>query len=111
MKSILKTEQEKEAIIAEYLFGGTTYRRLEKKYGIDFRVIHSWVTKFKGKTVHESNKTNSKKCEIDQLPNDVKILQAELRKAKLNNELLNAIIDIAQEQFKINIRKKSGTKR
>jgi len=31
MKSFKKTEQEKEAIIAEYLFGTTTYRNLEKK--------------------------------------------------------------------------------
>jgi len=67
-----------------------------------------WV---KGKTVHKPKKTNNKNGETDQLPSDVKILQEELRKAKLNNELLNAIIDIAEEQFKINIRKKSGTKR
>jgi hypothetical protein len=38
-------------------------------------------------------------------------LQEELRKVKLQNELLNAIIDIAEDQLKINIRKKSGTKR
>jgi len=40
----------------------------------------------------------------------VKQLQEELRKAKLHNKLLNAIIDIAEEQLKIDIRKKSGTK-
>jgi hypothetical protein len=45
------------------------------------------------------------------LPTDVKQLQAELRKAQLHNKLLNAIIDIAEDQFKIDIRKKSGTKR
>ena len=44
------------------------------------------------------------------LPTDVKQLQEELRKAKLHNKLLNAIIDIAEEQLKIDIRKKSGTK-
>ncbi len=40
---------EKEAIIAEYLAGGTTYRKLEAKYGFDFRLIHSWVMKYQGK--------------------------------------------------------------
>jgi transposase-like protein len=104
----LKTEQEKEAIIAEYLLGETTYRSLEKKHGIDFRVIHSWVTKFKGKTVGNQKKP---KASTEPLPVDIKKLQEELRKAKLHNELLNAIIDIAEEQLKINIRKKSGTKR
>ena len=47
----------------------------------------------------------------EQLPSDVKQLQEELRKAKLHNELLNAMIDIAEDQLKINIRKKPGTKR
>ena len=46
----------------------------------------------------------------EELPADVKQLQEELRKAKLHNKLLNAIIDIAEEQLKIDIRKKSGTK-
>jgi hypothetical protein len=41
---------------------------------------------------------------------DVKKLQEELRKAQLHNKLLNAIIDIAEDQLKIDIRKKSGTK-
>jgi len=49
--------------------------------------------------------------ESKQLPTDVKLLQEELRKSKLHNKLLNAIIDIAEEQLKIDIRKKSGTKR
>ncbi len=33
MKKTEKTHQEKEAIIAEYLLGGITYRKLEKKCG------------------------------------------------------------------------------
>ena len=40
---------EKEAIIAEYLMGETTYRKLEKKYEVDYRIIHSWVMKYQGK--------------------------------------------------------------
>ncbi|HEY6435006.1 MAG TPA: hypothetical protein VIY47_00320 [Ignavibacteriaceae bacterium] len=45
------------------------------------------------------------------LPTEVKLLQEELRKSKLYNELLNTMIDIAEDQLKIDIRKKSGTKR
>ena len=37
---------EKEAIIAEYLTGEISYRKIGEKYGIDFRLIHSWVSKF-----------------------------------------------------------------
>lgn len=113
MKKTEKTIQEREAIIAEYLMGGITFRKLEKKYNIDFRIIHSWVTKFKGKPVRKekSSKPFNASEQQEQLPTDIKQLQEELRKAKLHNKLLNAIIDIAEEQLKIDIRKKSGTKR
>lgn len=113
MRKTGKTIQEREAIIAEYLMGGTTYRKLEKKYNIDFRTLHSWVRKFQGKPVSKEKSTKPPKQseQQEQLPTDVKVLQEELRKAKLHNKLLNAIIDIAEEQLKIDIRKKSGTKR
>ena len=112
MKKSEKTVQEREAIIAEYLLGDTTYRKLGAKHGVDFRAIHHWVSKFQGKSVKKV-KPKSKPDESlpkEALPTDVKQLQEELRKAKLHNKLLNAIIDIAEEQLKIDIRKKSGTK-
>jgi transposase-like protein len=102
----------REAIIAEYLIGDTTYRKLGAKYGIDFRRIHSWVMKYQGKPVKKDKPKIKQETplENEELPTDVKQLQKELRKAKLHNKLLNAIIDIAEEQLKIDIRKKSGTK-
>ena len=41
---------EKEAIIAEYLTGNSSYRKIGIKHGIDFRLIHSWVMKYQGKS-------------------------------------------------------------
>ena len=112
MRKSEKTVQEQEAIIAEYLLGDTTYRKLGTKHGVDFRAIHHWVSRFQGKPVKKVNpkmKLNESLLK-EELPTDVKQLQEELRKAKLHNKLLNAIIDIAEEQLKIDIRKKSGTK-
>lgn len=112
MRKTEKTIQEQEAIIAEYLLGDTTYRKLGTKHGIDFRVIHHWVTRFQGKPVKKAKpkiKSNNA-LPPEELPTDVKQLQEELRKAKLHNKLLNAMIDIAEDQLKIDIRKKSGTK-
>jgi transposase-like protein len=102
----------REAIIAEYLIGDTTYRKLGAKYGIDFRRVHSWVMKYQGKPVRKDKPKIKREDTLpkEELPTDVKQLQKELRKAKLHNQLLNAIIDIAEEQLKIDIRKKSGTK-
>ena len=110
-----KTEQEKEAIIAEYLMGETTYRKLEKKHGVDFRLIHSWVTKFHGKSksLKKTNRLQSGSHPEKDAPlsSDVKKLQAELRKAQLYNKLLNTMMDIAEDELKIDIRKKFGTER
>lgn len=101
---------EKEAIIAEYLTGNTSYRKIGIKYGIDFRLLHSWVMNYQGKKRKYTPKLKEQKAEEAPLSNEVKQLQQELRKAQLHNKLLNAIIDIAEEQLKIDIRKKSGTK-
>jgi hypothetical protein len=46
----------------------------------------------------------------DNLPKEVEALQKELAKERLRNKLLTAIIDVAEEELKIPIRKKYGTK-
>jgi transposase-like protein len=102
---------EKEAIIAEYLTGNLSYRKIGIKYGIDYRIVHSWVMKYQGKKPIPKPKPKLQRDADTPLSNEVKQLQQELRKAQLHNKLLNAMIDIAEDQLKIDIRKKSGTKR
>lgn len=104
---------EKEAIIAEYLTGNSSYRKIGIKYGIDFRLVHSWVMKYQGKQRKDNPKAKAKDQKAEDIPlsNEVKQLQQELRKVQLHNKLLNAIIDISEEQLHIDIRKKPGTKR
>ena len=80
---------EKEAIIAEYLTGEISYRKIGEKYGIDFRLIHSWVTKFQGKPMRKKPKKELlPQAKEEQLPKEVKQLQAALRKAELHNNQL-----------------------
>ena len=112
MKRNLITVQEQEAIIAEYLLGETSYRKLAASHGVDHTTIRYWVLKLQGIEVKKAKSKAVKDQDIPQeeLPTDVKQLQEELRKARLHNKLLNTMIDIAEEQLKIEIRKKSGTK-
>jgi transposase-like protein len=107
----------KQQIINEYLLGRAGYRSLSKKYGISRSAINRWVMDFQGrarsasralKTVHLS--VMKQQESTDKLPNDVEALQKELAKERLRNKLLTAIIDIAEEELKIPIRKKYGTK-
>ena len=106
---------EKEAIIAEYLGGGITLRKLEEKYNIPHETLHVWIlkhqgryTKRVGKGIKKVKKVVTEQVEV--LPKEVKQLQGELRKAKLYNALLVEMIDIAEKDLGLAIRKKSGTK-
>src|SRR5215216_3347388 len=112
-KRRFKTDREKEIIIADYLRSGTPYRKLGEKYGVFHTNIHKWVTTYQNKSLKKSKSIPPEPPALQEeiLPVDVKQLQEELRKVKLHNELLNSMIDIAEDQLKIDIRKKSGTKR
>ena len=93
-----------EQIIRERAVSGASLRILAKKYGLSASTIYRMVNK------HEliDKALRSDKTE---LPDDVKQLKELLRKERLKTELLNNIIDIADNELGTNIRKKSGTKR
>ena len=100
----------KDAIIMEYFAGNLSLRQIARKYALNHKTIHHWIMKHEGKK--PSKKADPEpEGEETKLPTDIKQLQEELRKAKLQNKLLNAIIDIAERELKVDIRKKSGTKR
>lgn len=110
----MKEQELKESIIAEYLSTGVSFRVLGVKYGINFRNIHRWVRQYQGRMKRPTTKKIVKPIEDLEaqvaLPNDVKQLQAELRKSRLLNEVLTEVIKIAEEELGLPIRKKSGTK-
>lgn len=109
----MKKIELKESIIAEYLSTGLSFRKLGVKYGINFRNIHRWVMQYQGRmkkpTTHKRIQVKPDEAQ-EALSTDVKELQAELRKARLLNEVLTETIKIAEEELGLAIRKKSGTK-
>lgn len=103
----------RELIVAEYLAGGVSYRELAARYGYNHRTIHSWVEQTRRRGVGSEPPVEQKRDESAGAAAgaEVKRLRAELRRAELHNKLLNAMIEIAEEQFEIPIRKKSGARR
>jgi transposase-like protein len=100
----------KEAIIAEYLTGDYSYRQLGAKYGIDFRKIHYWVSHYKGNIKPRKKAVKSDKPVVASSI-EVQQLQAELRKTKLHNEVLEEMLRLSEQLTGIALRKKFGTKR
>lgn len=106
----------RKEIVKEYGGGGISLRELGRKYGIGRSTIHRWVKQAEAAGGIEELEREEMRGELTAkqrrlLPADVKRLQKELEEARLYNELLNAMIDIAEEQFEIPIRKKPGAKR
>ena len=109
------TKSEKESIITEKLTSDISYRELGKKHGVSFQTLHQWVQEYQGKM---RNRKKVKKEKIPSLPppsvsklsSEVEHLREELRKSRLLNEVLTEVINVAEEEFKIPIRKKSGAK-
>lgn len=103
----------KESIIAEYLSTDVSFRTLGAKHGMNFKKIHRWVMQYQGRMkkppTQKCSQTTPKLAQRD-LPTDVKELQAELRRARLLNEVLTETIKIAEEELGLQIRKKFGTK-
>jgi len=90
-------------IVDEIEKGQLTYKQSQKKYGIQGRsTVLTWLRKH-GKLDWSSKKPMKKKAPpktyISQLEAKIKRLEAE-------KEILNTAIDIADEMFEINIRKK-----
>src|ERR1035437_2837838 len=106
------TQNEKEGIITEYLTSEISYRDLGEKHGVDFRTLHQWVQNYQGKMRNRKNDTKAKSLpeSQEQLPTDIKKLQEDLRKARLLNEVLTEVINIAEEELNLPIRKKYGTR-
>jgi transposase len=112
----------KTQAIIEYLTQGTGYRKLAAKYGVSRSTINKWVMIHQG--IHnlprtekqekhylspmskKSEKSDQKQQELEQ---KIAVLEKQLAWEKLRVEALDTMINIAEKQLDISIRKKSGS--
>ena len=116
----------KQQAITEYLTKGTTFRDLAAKYGVSRTTINKWVQIHQG--IHNIAATanqqkyyltgmNSKPENISSadfkkqkdLEKKVALLEKQLAWEKLRADTLDTMINIAEKQLDISIRKKSGS--
>ena len=113
----------REQAIHEYLVEGKTYRQLAKKYDVSRSTINKWILIHQG--IHDlprSKRQHSydlqqmtpKKIPKPQIPlhpdteEKIRQLEQQLAYEKLRADALDMMINIAEKQLNIDIRKKSG---
>lgn len=116
------TDDEKMEILDEYLSSGLPMDVIQKKYHMGHCTISKWLSKFDLSNFRETqiktmaeNRTNSlcvskprKELELEE---KIKNLEKELKLEKLKTLALETVIDVAEKELKIDIRKKAGAKR
>ena len=115
----------KEAV-REYLEDGIPYRALAKKYNVSRSTINKWVLVHQG--IHDiprshkqitydlQQKTLGKKSKQiipehqSDLEKKIELLEKQLEWEKLRSMALDTMINVAERELDIDIRKKPGTK-
>ena len=105
----------KRQIVQEVLSGTMSKEDARRRYGIRGNsAILKWMRKFGYIYDVHSTVVKMKSKELPDNPKELKrrIIELEkaLEEAKLNSEFYSTMIDIAEKEFKIPIRKKSVTK-
>ena len=110
-----------------YYNEGLSYRHIAKIIPVSKTTVMRWIANFAEEKPHKAPIMNKRLPKSEpqvaqesqqELPEDVKELQAEvarlkkeLRHEKMRADAYDMMIDLAEDAFKIPIRKKSGAKR
>src|SRR4030088_395200 len=100
-------KKKQSQIMNDHQVNGLSYRTLGKKYRVPISTLHDMINKRGQKHIKQEQAAAARDA---MLPDDVKSLKEELRKAKLKIELQDLMIDIASKELGVDIRKKSGTR-
>ena len=114
----------KDPVIQEYLTQGDGFRKLAAKYGVSRTTIYKWViihqrihnlppTEKQQLYSTSSMNSSTKKSTESQLTNQsmqqqIAAIENQLQWQKLRADALNTMINIAEKQLNISIRKKPG---
>lgn len=111
----LLPDEIKFEVVQEYLSGGFIQKELMEKYNIRGKqCINNWIRKFEGckpipKLQMTKNSNQSMKESLLELK--IKKLEEDLKREQFRTKALSTMIDIAERELKVDIRKKSGAKR
>ena len=117
---------QKDQIIQEYLATGSGFRKLAAKYGVSRTTICKWVLIHQGihnlpptekqhtystSSMNSSPKKSTAPSQLTEeaLLQKIAMLEKQLAHQELRAEVLDTLINVAEKQLNISIRKKPGT--
>ncbi len=106
------SDEFKKSVIKEVLSGQICKDEARRRYGIKGKsTVLNWIRNF------DTSQTNGMKKKLPPIKRETAELEAENKRLRDELELerlrtlaLNVMIDLAEEQFKVPIRKKAGAK-
>lgn len=106
------SEEFRKERVKEYEKGEFTVKELSRLFSIKEGVIYRWIYKYsaynkRGIKVVEMSESSSKK--VKDLQKRIRELEQIVGQKQLNIDFLEKMIEIAKEQYGLDIKKKSGT--
>ena len=111
------TEAFKQHVGGEVESGRIRESDANRRYGIlGHSTILKWCRKYGKLPSHRNTRTgltrmDEKEIELLRLENEIKALKQELESARFKNVVLETLVDVAERELGIPIRKKYGAKR
>jgi transposase-like protein len=115
-KRMVFSVQDKRSIVRAIKQEGLNYKEAAIAYQISVKAIQNWEKEFAAENAElgtcNQEALNKKKTEqpVSTDSQQVQQLRQQLAEAQLKIAALNTLIDVAEQQFKIDIRKKPGAR-
>jgi len=111
-KKRVYSEEFKKGLVELFERGKYSVKQLERLYGVRIQVIYNWIYKYsnvneKGCRIVEMKESSTNK--IKDLERRVRELEQMVGQKQIKIEFLEKMIDIAETDLKIDIKKKSST--
>ncbi len=106
------SEEFKKLRVKEFEKGEFSVLELSKLYGVAHQTVYTWIYKYstynkKGLRIVEMK--SSSKTKVKELQDRIKELERVVGQKQLNIDYLEKMIEIAKEEFNIDIKKKHDT--
>lgn len=108
------SEELKLEVVRDYLLNGIDQCQIAKQYGISHRSVSKIIRNFaasnnKSALLMKNTPTDNQAEEIKALRAEILELKKKLHQETMRADFYDTMVDVAEEMFNIEIRKKAGT--